>query len=144
MGLTMSLFWSLQRLGGRGGVVVVLFLWGPGLGTQSLGVCQSPGGGRDEFPGFLADCLPPSAHLLLPKTFSSSFLLPPSLASSLYASPVCWPWIWGVVGVLGGVVGRRMEGQTPICAFLPTFPPWCRGEGRGGLGNGRERREDVA
>lgn len=108
------------------GVVVVLFLWGPGLGTQSLRVCQSPGGGRDEFPGLLADCVPPSANLLLSKMFSSSFLLPPSLASSLYASPVRWPWIRGAVGVLGGVLGRRMEGQTLgqtlICAFLLTFP----------------------
>lgn len=60
-----------------------------------------------EFPGLLEGCLPPSAHLLLSQIFSS-FLFPPhSPASSWYASPVCWPEIWGATGlllVLWGVV----------------------------------------
>lgn len=124
MGLTTLLGFTNRGLRGA-------FHLGGGLGTQSLEVCQSPGGDRDEFPGLLASCLPPSAHLLLSQVFSSFFLLPPSSASSSYAGPVHRPGMWCAVGVLGGHCGR-MEGQTPVHAFLTL----CLAQRRGNRGVG--------
>lgn len=110
-----------------------LFPPGAGLGTQSLGVCQSPGGGRDEFPGLLAGCLPPSAHLLLSQMFSSFFLLPPSPVSSSYASPVHWLGMWGAVwGVLWEGGWRDRPRDRPQSALSLRLSAGRRGEGRGG------------
>lgn len=112
----------------------MLFPRGTVLGTQSLRVCQSPGGGRDEFPGLLAGCLPPSlcpsppipnVLILLPPSTLPSFLLL-CLSSSL-AGDV------GHCRGVGAVVGGRMEGQTLICAPPLTFP-WGQRRGKEGLG----------
>lgn len=142
MGLTMSCLWDLQR--GGGGMLPPLTPPGAGPGTQSLRVCQSPGGGRDEFPGLLAGCLPPSAHLLLSQMFSSFFLLPPSMASSSYASPVCGGA--GDVGCRRGVGGccGREDGGTDPGPCSPDFPPDAEEREEGAFGPWLGGREDVA
>lgn len=72
MGLTTSCLWDLQR--GE----CVPFPWEQGWELKASGFAKVQEEVWREFPGLLAGCLPPSAHLLLSQIFSP-FLLPPPL-----------------------------------------------------------------
>lgn len=129
-GLTTSCLWDLQR--GE----CVLFPWEQGWELKASGFAKA----QEEVRMSSQACwraaslpLPISSY---PKYFHLSFFLPPhSPASSWYAGHT------GCRGAAVGVVGERMEGQTPGQPLIYALPPSFTGaqrRGKGGLGHSWE------